>query len=143
MAHRMFCLRLDGNYVYPEESGMRTFRYYGVNPDLTPYFHQCWPFYQGRRVGISYNILQNSCTVLTIRFLYSAKNLPQVTIRNQIVTRGTLCISSLYSVRRNAYYTVYAFLRLFCPTRPIFRLRPFLVVYWCYHFHSIVSILLL
>ena len=112
------CLRLDGNCMYPEESGMRIFRYYSVNPDLTPIFISVGHFIKGVGSGFTYKLLRNSFKEVTIRSLYSAKNLPQVTICNQIVTRGTLCVSSLYSVRRNAFRTVHAFPRLLCPTLP-------------------------
>ena len=97
------CLRLDANYGYPEESGIGDARFTPVNPDLTLYSTLMRPIFSEVQVGISYNLLQNSCTVLTIRSIYSAKNLPQVTILNQIVTCGTQYICSAHSSQAECF----------------------------------------
>ena len=126
------CLRLDANYGYPEESGIGNAHFYPLNPDFSSPSPSIYQHLSEFLLGKSYNLLQTSCSELTIRCVTSGNFVPQVTICNQIVTSRTSGTSSLHSVRRNAFQTSSFPLLLFYPTRPIcpfqtvraFRLLP-------------------
>lgn len=88
MACGSVCLRLDANCGYPEESGIGNGHFYLLNPDFSSPSPSMYQHLSEFLLGKSYNLLQNSCSELTIRCVTSGNFVPQVTICNQMANRG-------------------------------------------------------
>ena len=101
MACGSVCLRLDANCGYPEESGIGNAHFYPLNPDFSSPPPSICQHLLEFLLGKSYNPLQTSCSELTIRYYPSGNFVPQVTIRNQMASRGIMYKSSVQPNIRN------------------------------------------